>query len=92
MFHQLAERGLRYADRLDYSLRRSVIADHPSQASQSPLPRRSDGLLSELQLVIGRCLEADYDLAQPIPDHLTTLVRAFELGSPPPFSPPSISR
>ena len=70
MFHQLAERGLRYADELDYSVRRRVIADHPS--------RRRDGLLSDLQLVIGRCLQADYDLAQPIPDRLAALVRAFE--------------
>jgi hypothetical protein len=78
MFHQLAERGLRYADGLDYSVRRWVIADHPSQASRSPAPMRSDGLLSDLQLVIGGCLQAEYDLAQPIPDRLTTLVRAFE--------------
>ena len=80
MFHQLAERGLRYADELDYSVRRWVIPDRLSQASRSPAtyPRRGVGLLSDLQLVIGRCLQADYDLAQPIPDRLTTLVRAFE--------------
>jgi len=56
MFHQLAERGFRYAD----------------------VSKRSDGLLSELQLAIGRCLQADYDLAQPIPDRLAALVRDFE--------------
>jgi hypothetical protein len=80
MFHQLAERGLRYADELDCSVRRWVIADHPSQATRPPAtyPMRSEGLLSDLQLVIGRCLQADYDLAQPIPDRLAALVRAFE--------------
>jgi hypothetical protein len=70
MFHQLAERGLHYADELDYSVRRWVIADHPS--------RRRDGLLSNLQLVIGRCLQAEYDLAQPMPARLAALVRDFE--------------
>ena len=78
MFHQLAERGLRYADELDYSVRRWVIADHSSQASRSPVPMRSDGLLSDLQLVIGRCLQAEYDLAQPMPARLAALVRDFE--------------
>jgi hypothetical protein len=70
MFHQLAERGFRYADELDYSVRRWMIADHPS--------RRRDGLLSELQLAIGRRLQAEYDLAQPIPARLAALVRDFE--------------
>jgi len=80
MFHQLAERGFRYADELDYLVRGWVIPDHPSQASRSPgnVSKRSDGLLSELQLAIGRCLQADYDLAQPIPDRLAALVRNFE--------------
>jgi hypothetical protein len=78
MFHQLAERGLRYADGLDYSVRRRVIADHPSQASRSPAPIESAGLLSELQLAIGRCLQAEYDLAQPIPARLAALVGDFE--------------
>jgi len=65
----LAERGFRYADELDYLVRRWAIPDHPSQASRPPAthPMQRDGLLSELQLVIGRCLQAEYDLAQPIP-------------------------
>ena len=66
MFHQLA---IRYVDELDYLVRGWVIPDHPSQASRPPAthPMQRDGLLSELQLVIGRCLQAEYDLAQPIP-------------------------
>jgi hypothetical protein len=76
----LAERGFRYADELDYSVRRWVIPDHPSQASRSPAtnPMRSDGVLSDLQLAIGRCLQAEYDVAQPIPDRLAALVRDIE--------------
>ncbi len=39
---------------------------------------RSNGLLSEVQAAIGRCLSAEYDLAQPIPDRLVDLVRQLE--------------
>ena len=76
----LAERGFRHADELDYLVRRWAIPDHPSQAGRSPAtyPKQRDGLLSELQLVIGRCLQAEYDLAQPVPDRLAALVRDIE--------------
>jgi hypothetical protein len=52
MFHQLAERGFRYADELDYLVRGWVIPDHPSQASRSPgnVSKRSDGVLSEASI------------------------------------------
>jgi hypothetical protein len=52
MFHQLAERGFRYAGELDYLVRGWVIPDHPSQASRSPgnVSKRSDGVLSEASI------------------------------------------
>ena len=39
---------------------------------------RSNGLLSEVQAAIGRCLSAEYDLAQPIPNRLVDLLRQLE--------------
>ena len=76
----LAERGFRYADELDYVVRRWVIPDHPSQASRSPAtyPMQGNGLLNELQLAIGRCLQAEYNLPQTIPDRLAALVRDID--------------
>jgi hypothetical protein len=46
LLETLAERGFRYADELDYSVRRWVIPDHPAQTSWSPAtyPMRSDGV------------------------------------------------
>ena len=68
------ERGLRAADQLDYMIRRTVI---PS--AREPLrgvnrwvrAERLDGerraRSREVQEAIGRCLRAQYDLAQPTP-------------------------
>jgi len=76
----LAERGFRNADKLDYLIRRTVL-DHSRQVGQSPSTRqmRSDGrLLSELQVAIGRYLQAEYDVGQPLPDRLLALVTQVE--------------
>jgi hypothetical protein len=35
-------------------------------------------VLSELQTAIGRCLRAQYDLTQPIPEPLSELLRQFD--------------
>ena len=63
-------------DKLDYSIRRWVIPDHPRRTNQPSL--RTDAPLNELQRAIGRCLGAQYELAQPIPDQLVALVRKIE--------------
>jgi hypothetical protein len=98
-----AERGLYFADQLDYLIRRWVIpvphgdsrsvaatplfrwslpGKHSREASRSTPPTmasmRSDGLLNEVQAAIGRCLSAEYDLAQPIPNRLVDLLRQLE--------------
>ena len=78
------ERWLRPADQLDYMIRRTVI---PS--AREPLRgvsrSRTDGLrcgtadrLREVQEAIGRCLRAQYDLAQPIPARLVELLRQLD--------------
>jgi hypothetical protein len=36
LLETLAEAGFRYADELDYSVRRWGIPDHPAQTSRSP--------------------------------------------------------
>jgi hypothetical protein len=79
-WYALAERASRPVDKLDYLIRRWVIADHPSQVCQSPAayPMQSDGLLGELQKAIGQYLRAEYDLAQPVPDRLAALLREVE--------------
>jgi hypothetical protein len=39
-------------------------------------------VLSELQTAIGRCLRAQYDLTQPIPEQLSELLRQFDKEQP----------
>jgi hypothetical protein len=98
-----AERGLTFADELDYLIRRWIVpirhGDNRSVAATPPfrrsLPRRhvwavsqsmthgrasirSNGLLSEVQAAIGRCLSSEYDLAQPMPKRLVDLLRQLE--------------
>ena len=80
----LVERWLRPADRLDYLISRWIGAV-PSEVNRS-MPRRAsmpnDNLLSEIPMVIGRYLRAEYDLAQPIPLRLIDLVEQLEQGNP----------
>ena len=103
----LGERWLGPANKLDYLIRRRVIADHPrdndrtfaraaplqSSAPSSPSSwefarmtlhpavTRGNPVLNELQAAIGRCLSAEYDLAEPIPDRLMALLRRVEQPS-----------
>jgi hypothetical protein len=63
-------------DKLDYSIRRWAIPDHPSKTTQSS--RRTDAPLNELQRAIGRYLAAEYELVLPIPDRLVALLRKIE--------------
>jgi hypothetical protein len=66
-------------DKLDYSIRRWAIPDHPSKTTQSPM--RTDAPLNELQRVIGQYLGAQYELVLPIlpmPDRLVALLRKIE--------------
>jgi hypothetical protein len=88
-----AERCIRFADRVDYSIRRMVIpADdgmdravargRSARAVGRPTPRRtarSRGALSELQAAIARALRAEYEPAEPLPDRLADLLRRLEL-------------
>jgi hypothetical protein len=98
-----AERGLHFADQLDYLIRRRIVPvpyggnrlvtttplfrwsslRKHSRGVSRPTPHRkasmrSNGLLSEVQAAIGRCLSAEYDLAQPIPNRLVDLLRQLE--------------
>ena len=84
-----AERWLRPADQLDYTIRRWVIpvlssleAPAPGviePTSHSEASKRSNVRLSEFQAAIGRDLRAQYDdLAQPIPVRLVTLLGQLE--------------
>jgi hypothetical protein len=98
-----AERGLHFADQLDYLIRRWIIpvpcgdrrligatpvvrwflSRKHSRGVSRPTPHwkasmRSNGLLNEVQAAIGRCLSAEYDLAQPIPNRLVDLLRQLE--------------
>ena len=66
----------RSVDKLDYSIRRWAIADHPSKTTQSLI--RTDARLNELQQAIGRYLAAEYELVQPMPDRLVALLRKIE--------------
>jgi hypothetical protein len=63
----------RSVDKLDYSIRRWIIADHPSQTSM-----RTDARLNELQRAIGQYLRKDYELAQPMPDRIVALLRKID--------------
>jgi hypothetical protein len=63
-------------DKLDYSIRRWAIPDHPSKTTQSL--RRTDAPLNELQRGIGRYLAAEYELVHPMPDRLVALLRKIE--------------
>ena len=63
-------------EKLDYSIRRWTIADHPSKTTQ--LPMRTDARLNELQRAIGRYLAADYEPELPMPDRLVALLRKIE--------------
>ena len=79
-----AERWLRPADQLDYMIRRTVIpsAREPLRGvSRSRAERLRCGTadrLREVQEAIGRCLRAQYDLAQPIPARLVELLRQLD--------------
>jgi hypothetical protein len=60
-------------DKLDYSIRRWAIPDHPSRTTVSPM--RTDARLNELQRAIGRYLAAQHELVlQPMPDRLAALL------------------
>jgi Anti-sigma factor NepR len=78
------ERWLRPADQLDYMIRRTVIqsAREPLRGvSRSRAERLRCGTadrLREVQEAIGRCLRAQYDLAQPIPARLVELLRQLD--------------
>jgi hypothetical protein len=63
-------------DKLDYSIRRWAIVDHPSKTTQPPM--RTDARLNELQRAIGRYLAGEYELVQPMPDRLVGLLRKIE--------------
>jgi hypothetical protein len=58
----------RSVDKLDYSIRRWAIADHPGKTT--------DARLNELQRAIGRSLAAEYDPV--LPDRLVALLRQIE--------------
>jgi hypothetical protein len=84
-----AERWLRPADQLDYTIRRWMIPvptslETPSRGMIGVMPHsealvRSNIRLSEFQAAIGRYLRAQYDdLAQPIPARLVELLRQLE--------------
>jgi len=66
----------RSVDKLDYSIRRWAIADHPSKTTQSLI--RTDARLNELQQAIGRYLAADYEPEEAMPDRLVALLRQIE--------------
>jgi len=79
------ERGLRAADQLDYMIRRTVIpsAREPLRGVSRSTPRGKASLwnserLREVQEAIGRCLRAQYDLAQPTPARLVELLRQLD--------------
>ena len=69
------EKLLRPADRLDYLIRRWLIPIRlePSARREEEAFLRSSVILTELQAAIGRCLRAEYDIAQPIPPRLLAL-------------------
>jgi len=103
----LGERWLGPANKLDYMIRRRVIADHPCDSDHAfaraarfrssaasppssweyarmtlhPAVTRGNPVLNELQAAIGRCLSAEYDLTEPIPDRLMALLRRVEQPS-----------
>ena len=65
-------------DKLEYTIRRWAIPDHPSRITQLPTQPRTDARLNELQRAIGRYLRAaQYDV-QPMPDRLVALLRKIE--------------
>jgi|SRR5713101_8277400 len=63
-------------------VRLSLPRKHSRGVSRSTPHRkalmRGNGLLSEVQAAIGRCLSAEYDLTQPIPDRLVDHFRQLE--------------
>jgi hypothetical protein len=62
------------ADRIDYWIRRHVVAC-PPQSKVNPARDRQVGLTA-----IGRALKEQYDaLATPIPSHLAALVKQLEM-------------
>jgi hypothetical protein len=69
-------RAFGFIDKLDYSIRRWAIPDHPSKTAQPP--RRTDAPLNDLQRAIGRYLAAEYQLVHPMPDRLVALLRKIE--------------
>jgi hypothetical protein len=80
-----AERWLRGANQLDYMIRRTVIpsAREPLRGVSRSTPRGKALLwnserLREAQEAIGRCLRAQYDLAQPVPARLVELLRQLD--------------
>ena len=84
-----AERWLRPADQLDYTIRRWVIPVPSSLEAQSrgvieptshsEASKRNNVRLNEFQAAIGRYLRAQYDdLAQPIPARVVELLRQLE--------------
>lgn len=76
----LAERWLRPADKLDYLISRWVIPVSYEVRRSTPhrASMRNNRQLSEIPAAIGRYLQAEYDLAQPIPARLVDLVRQLD--------------
>jgi hypothetical protein len=76
-----AERCIRFADRVDYSIRRMVIpADYGmDRAVARGRTARSRGALSEMQAAIARALRAGYEPAEPLPHRLADLLRRLEV-------------
>jgi hypothetical protein len=75
-------------EKLDYSIRRWAISDHPSKTTQPPM--RTDARLNEIQRAIGRYLAAEYERAQPMPDRLIALLRQIEQPAAPNTPPTGI--
>jgi hypothetical protein len=78
----VAERWLRPADHLDYVVRRWLIPI-PYQDRVRLMPHkeasiRSSGVLSDVQVTIGRHLRAQYALERSMPARLANLLREFE--------------
>jgi hypothetical protein len=88
----LAERALLPADKLDYTIRKCVVGvpveaisdgyRSYTPAAVSPIvAARNNGLVSEVLAAIGGRLRAEYDLAQPVPERLASLLLALEQRS-----------
>jgi hypothetical protein len=77
-----AERWLRSVDHFDYLIRRWLFPVRFEEATNSaPLKKLSvqhNGLSSDIQRTIGRCLGAEYAVERSLPSRLARLLREFE--------------